>query len=91
MYNKDLIFLQKWLAQLGKVYTLKELIDLKYLDLSNCNIKTLPKQIGQLINLTTLYLWNNQITSLPKEVDQLKSLKIVGMEEQYTWFYDRYR
>ncbi|WP_236721825.1 leucine-rich repeat domain-containing protein, partial [Leptospira interrogans] len=41
--------------------------NLKSIDLSNSQLKTLSKEIEQLKNLQTLNLWNNQLSSQEKE------------------------
>ncbi|MGE8820866.1 leucine-rich repeat domain-containing protein, partial [Leptospira interrogans] len=44
-----------------------QLQNLKSIDLSNSQLKTLSKEIEQLKNLQTLNLWNNQLSSQEKE------------------------
>ncbi|AGS80636.1 leucine rich repeat protein [Leptospira phage vB_LnoZ_CZ214-LE1] len=43
--------------------------------MSDNQLKTLPKEIGQLKNLQELYLSDNQLATLPKEIGQLKNLQ----------------
>ncbi len=50
-------------------------LDVRVLDLSRQELKTLPIEIGQLKNLQKLYLDYNQLTTLPQEIGQLKNLK----------------
>jgi len=60
IYKKiiDLLYLNKTL-NLNK--TVKDLINLKQLDLNNKKLKEIPKEIGSLINLQYLDLYNNQL------------------------------
>jgi Leucine-rich repeat (LRR) protein len=45
------------------------------LDLSQKNLKQIPKEIFDLVEITKLYLSFNQITSLPSEIGKLVNLK----------------
>ncbi|XP_077228582.1 uncharacterized protein LOC143861564 [Tasmannia lanceolata] len=54
---------------------------LEVLDLSNTQIKNLPKEICELINLEKLDLSNTQIRSLPMEISELINLKKLGLRE----------
>lgn len=48
---------------------------LKYLNLSHCNLRSLPKEIDQLSNLDRLYVnHNTELNSLPDEITDLKNL-----------------
>jgi Leucine-rich repeat (LRR) protein len=51
-----------------------ELKNLKYLNLSRCNIDTLEDKIGKLANLNKLYLSKNQIRNLPSGIKTLTNL-----------------
>ncbi|MBN2893362.1 MAG: leucine-rich repeat domain-containing protein [Bacteroidales bacterium] len=51
-----------------------KLTNLKYLNLTFCQIDTLPLEIGNLNNLTRLYINNNQLSSLPPEIGNLINL-----------------
>jgi small GTP-binding protein len=44
------------------------------IDLSGCQLTSLPKEIGGLKKLTTLHLSNNQLKTLPPEIGELKKL-----------------
>jgi F0F1-type ATP synthase delta subunit len=47
----------------------------RFLDLTNINLTTLPECIGQLVNLITLHLHNNKLTTLPDTFGKLAKLK----------------
>ena len=51
-----------------------ELTNLKYLNLTNCQLSCLPPEIGNLTNLTELYLHKNQLSSQPPEIGSLTNL-----------------
>ena len=53
---------------------LKELTNVRYLDLSNNRLTKLPLEIGDLVNLTSLDLSNNRLQVLPKTIRNLKHL-----------------
>jgi exodeoxyribonuclease V alpha subunit len=55
----------------------EDLLDLTELDLSNCELSTLPESIGNLTNLTELYLSNNQISTLPESIGNLTNLDVL--------------
>lgn len=57
-----------------------DLIDLKDLTFSNCNISTLPETIGDLINLKKLKLINCDITTLPDTIGNLENLMDLHIE-----------
>ena len=48
---------------------------LKFLNLSDCEIETLPSNISKLSQLKRLMLGNNKLTALPSEIKQLTKLK----------------
>jgi len=56
-------------------YTIKQLINLLELDLSNSQLNHLPKEIGLLTNLQKLYLHKNRLPELPKEIGLLINLQ----------------
>ncbi len=72
--NEGLIKLQAWLKGLGKNYSLKQLKNLKKLDLSGKQLKALPPVIIKLKALIYLNLSNNQLRTLPPEIGKLKAL-----------------
>jgi Leucine-rich repeat (LRR) protein len=54
---------------------LYELINLKYLDISNNGLKTLSPNINKLVNLKYLNISNNEIFNIPKEIGDLVLLQ----------------
>ncbi len=66
--------LQTWLKGLDKTYTIKELKNLTYLDLSNKELKELPPEIGHLTKLEYLMLKDNELRSLLPEIGNLTNL-----------------
>lgn len=59
----------------------KNLRNLKILDLSYTNLGTLPPEIGQLNNLTHLYLDRCGLTELPLELSELSKLEYFSIED----------
>ncbi len=57
----------------------RQLQDLKILNLSNNNFTGLPAEIGQLKKLEILDVSNNQLTGLPYELGNLSNLKILDL------------
>ncbi len=57
----------------------RQLQNLKTLNLSNNHFAGVPAEIGQLKNLEELNLSNNQITGLPYELGNLSKLKILNL------------
>lgn len=57
----------------------RQLQDLKVLNLSNNHFAGVPAEIGQLKNLEELNLSNNQITGLPYELGNLSNLKVLDL------------
>lgn len=57
----------------------RQLQNLKALDLSNNHFAGVPAEIGQLKNLEELNLSNNQITGLPYELGNLSKLKVLDL------------
>jgi len=49
------------------------------LNLSDLDLTTLPKEIGQLVNLQRLDLNNNQLATLPEEIGQLVNLQRLNL------------
>ena len=70
IYKKiiDLLYLKK---TLNLKRTVKDLINLQKLNLSNKKLKEIPKEIGSLINLQTLHLSCSQLKEIPKELYNL--------------------
>lgn len=69
----------------GKGYTgslkaeVRQLAELKTLDLSNNKFTGLPAEVGQLSKLEVLNLSNNPFTGLPYELGNLKNLKVLDL------------
>ncbi len=57
----------------------RQLQNLKVLDLSNNQFTGVPAEIGQLKNLEILNLSNNQLTGLPHELGNLSNLKVLDL------------
>ena len=57
----------------------RQLQNLKVLNLSNNHFAGVPAEIGQLKNLEELNLSNNQITGLPYELGKLSNLKVLDL------------
>jgi len=70
--------LEKLEGKLNLKYNLFDLYNLE--DLSDNQIKEIPKEIGQLHNLQYICLYNNQINEIPKEIGQLHNLKFLDLE-----------
>lgn len=67
--------LQKWLKrECNLSYSLKELLNLKELNLSKKNLKSLHTNINLLTNLQELYCYDNQFTKLELNCPNIKSL-----------------
>ncbi|EMN29254.1 leucine rich repeat protein [Leptospira interrogans serovar Pyrogenes str. L0374] len=60
---------------------LKNPTDVQTLDLSNNQLITLPKEIGQLKELEWLSLSKNQLKTLPKEIETLKKLEELFLDD----------
>jgi TonB family protein len=52
---------------------------LRFLDLENNQIRTLPAEIGTLTKLVKLFMPMNQLKELPLEISNLKSLRVLGL------------
>ncbi len=70
--DKGFVKLQIWLKGLGKIYSLKELKNLKKLDLSFKQLKKLPPELGKLKGLKRLDLRENPLSD--KEKKKIKKL-----------------
>ena len=57
------------------------MVNLKKLDLTGNNLKTIPPEIGQLTELKTLNLGKNPITSLPDEIANLSNLNTLNLKD----------
>jgi len=56
------------------------LISLKILDLSSCELVYLPESIGNLEGLNILDLYNNNLISLPDSIGKLIQLEVLNLE-----------
>ncbi|XP_075648911.1 disease resistance protein Roq1-like isoform X2 [Castanea sativa] len=52
---------------------------LKHLDLSDCNLQTIPSDIGNLSSVTKLYLSGNHFSCLPESMVQLSKLNWIDL------------
>jgi len=66
-----------WITNINGISIFK---NLKILNLSNNQIKKLPKEIKKLENLEEIDLYNNRLQYLPKEIWKLKKLKILNLK-----------
>ena len=57
-----------------------DLSGVEILNLTDCHLSVLPKEIGQLVQLKTLVLTGNQLTKLPKEIGRLTQLNMLFLE-----------
>jgi len=57
----------------------RQLKNLKILDMSNNQMTGIPAEVGQLSNLLVLNLANNQFTGLPNELANLKKLQTLNL------------
>lgn len=55
-----------------------KLVNLKYLDLSNCQLSSLPTEILTLKNLESINLSNNQFKEFPKDIFKFINLKALN-------------
>ena len=60
---------------------LKNLNSLKFLDLNNNQLTTIPESIGNLKSLHTLNLHENQLTTLPESIGNLISLRSINISK----------
>lgn len=54
---------------------------IQYLDISECEIKELPKELFDLTSLTNLNIGNNKISSIPQEIEKLIKLKTLDLTD----------
>lgn len=54
---------------------------LEKLDLSNCELTTIPEEIGELSRLTYLNLGENDLTELPHTFDYLTNIKTLNLKD----------
>ena len=53
------------------------------LNLPSCNLKDIPKQIGNLSELRWLNLEDNQLKELPEEICKLTGLTSLGLSDNH--------
>ncbi len=56
-------------------------LPIEYLDLGNCGIANLPKEIGKMKYLKTIVLHGNPLTILPCEINNLKNCRFILPKE----------
>ncbi|XP_078659759.1 uncharacterized protein LOC144904619 isoform X2 [Branchiostoma floridae x Branchiostoma belcheri] len=61
--------------------TMKQLVHLKYLTLSDCKLKSFPNNLTLLATIETLDVSKNVLTTLPSEVSGLKRLKVLILND----------
>lgn len=61
-------------------YSETKLLSLKVLNLSSCNLESIPESIISLKNLEELYLSNNNLSVMPFEIYTLKNLKKLDIQ-----------
>ncbi len=74
------------LSQTDRIKDLKDLGELKnleYLDLSLCELKTLPKQVLYCHKLKFLDISLNYLTELPEEISELEALEELDVSHNY--------
>ncbi|MCD4744869.1 MAG: hypothetical protein K8R58_01055 [Bacteroidales bacterium] len=71
MYSKDN---EKLIQVLSKCKNLQSI------DLLDCNITEIPKEIFELKNLQNLFLEFNEISEIPEDIRKLKNLKIFSIK-----------
>ncbi len=59
--------------------SLRQLMQLQWLDLSNNQLTALPESLGQLTQLQSLNLSDNRLTALPESLGQLTQLQSLGL------------
>ena len=64
-------------------YSEKKLLSLKALNLSSCNLESIPESIISLKNLEELYLSNNNLSAIPFEIFTLKNLKKLNIQNNF--------
>jgi len=76
---KDIEFLQVYNLSNLKFDNLSSLINLKYLDLTACELKSLPSSIFNLKQLEFLNLSLNYLSTLPDNIGQIINLKEIDL------------
>lgn len=66
----------------------RQLTQLRVLDLSNNSFTGVPAEVGQLLDLEELILSNNPITGLPLELGNLQNLKVLDLRNTEYSAYD---
>lgn len=58
---------------------IKNLSNLRYLNLSACSLNSLPKEIGELKKLEKLFLELNYLNNIPTEIGNLQNLRVLTL------------
>jgi Leucine-rich repeat (LRR) protein len=60
---------------------IKELKNLKELELSRCDLKKIPTQVMSILSIEVLICWENEITHLPHQISKLKNLRELNLSK----------
>lgn len=54
--------------------------NLTELNLTHCQLETLPPELGKLTPLQSLWLWQNKLGSVPPEIGELTNLQVLSLQ-----------
>jgi Leucine-rich repeat (LRR) protein len=74
--------------EMGTINGIGNLINLSFLNLSDCWFSSLPTEIGNLSNLTSLDLWHASLTVLPTTIGNLTKLIFFRCYTEYFKYYE---